>query len=704
MTHQIFNLPPQQPLSSAGRVLPGSKISFFLTGTATPTPVYTTSALSVAHTQPLVADSGGRFATAYLDPTITYKATVTDSAGTLLYTVDPVNDVLLSQATIGQYLYPLTSAETAALVTPATYAYPPGDVRRYGTITGSGGADTAIVQAAINQSMQTGGSPWYVPKGITVSVATGGATTSPVGSALTITSSCVGIIDGSITTTNNCNTIRCTADDVSITGIGSISGYGTYFQSGADNGACFKNSGSRVRFAVNINNPPQYGVFYTSSSASGGQIGPLVVRGGPTSKTATQHYGVEIEGPFRGLRIDGIQILPNGSGVCVQGVASGTNGGLPSGVTVSNVYARQVWDHTTYWYGSNCTLTNISAYQTGGSGVKAIGCNALSSISADDCTGGGIDLCNFAGGSLAGFSVTDFQGIGISVEQLDSAADNSLTAFSISTGVVRGKASDTDVRCGIRVLTTFSGTATSQSDFTISNVVIKDACQSSTSEGAIQLQVGSGKVVARAKIKNCTINTCGYVGIELSGGGTFRDCEIDDNIVYNPGSHSSAAGSDTHGFRIQAAGTVMEFGSMSSNFARDDRGGSAKMAIGFSVGGTATLVRFKDNDAIGWTTSMGTLIGSGDYTAGDTTPSVRNRVNGGGGLHITNSGATTITNFDDGNEGDVIVCTFADSNTTVNRSNAALAGGANFTSTANDSLTLVKRGSLWIEQARAVAS
>jgi hypothetical protein len=94
MTHQIFTLPPQQPLSAAGRVLPGSKASFFLTNSSTPTPVYTTAELNTTHTQPVEADGGGRFPTIYLDPSITYKVTITDSNDVLLYTIDPVNDDL----------------------------------------------------------------------------------------------------------------------------------------------------------------------------------------------------------------------------------------------------------------------------------------------------------------------------------------------------------------------------------------------------------------------------------------------------------------------------------------------------------------------------------------------------------------------------------------------------------------------------------
>jgi hypothetical protein len=146
--HQVFNLPPQQPLSAAGRVLPGSKASFFLTNSSTPTPVYTTSALDVTHTQPVEADGGGRFPTIYLDPSITYKVTITDSNDVLLYTIDPVNDQLLSAATIGEYLYPRTAAEISAGVTPVNYTYQTGDIRRYGGVgDGTTNNDDAFADA-----------------------------------------------------------------------------------------------------------------------------------------------------------------------------------------------------------------------------------------------------------------------------------------------------------------------------------------------------------------------------------------------------------------------------------------------------------------------------------------------------------------------------------------------------------------------------
>lgn len=89
---------------------------------------------------------------------------------------------------------------------------------------------------------------------------------------------------------------------------------------------------------------------------------------------------------------------------------------------------------------------------------------------------------------------------------------------------------------------------------------------------------------------------------------------------------------------------------------------------------------------------------AGTYTPGDTTPSVK----GVSYLRITNAGATTITQFDDAVDGQVITLEFADANTTITRVNAFLAGGVNFTSGQDDVLTLRYRNSQWYEMARSV--
>jgi hypothetical protein len=87
----------------------------------------------------------------------------------------------------------------------------------------------------------------------------------------------------------------------------------------------------------------------------------------------------------------------------------------------------------------------------------------------------------------------------------------------------------------------------------------------------------------------------------------------------------------------------------------------------------------------------------GTYTAGATTPSVA----GISFMSIANSSATTITNFTGGVEGQVIYLYFADANTTINRNNAYLAGGANFVSTSTDTLVLLYTGGSWFEISRS---
>lgn len=78
--------------NAAGDTLSGAKLYFYQTGTLTPQSVYTTSAVSVAHPNPLVADSGGLFPAVYPDPTKTYRAILKTSADVAVPggDVDPV--------------------------------------------------------------------------------------------------------------------------------------------------------------------------------------------------------------------------------------------------------------------------------------------------------------------------------------------------------------------------------------------------------------------------------------------------------------------------------------------------------------------------------------------------------------------------------------------------------------------------------------
>ena len=155
MAHQIFQLPRPTAISNNLTLVSGAKVSFFLTGTSTPTDTYQDSALTTPHTNPVVADSAGRLPAVYLDPTIEYRVTFTDSSDVEIYpAIDPVNDQVLSQAIIGQILNPITSAENVAGFTPTDYTYPSGDIRRAGA---SPNASGTVNQAALVATLTIAG-------------------------------------------------------------------------------------------------------------------------------------------------------------------------------------------------------------------------------------------------------------------------------------------------------------------------------------------------------------------------------------------------------------------------------------------------------------------------------------------------------------------------------------------------------------------
>lgn len=88
MTKRLL-LPRSQAVGLDGRPLAGAKLYTFVTGTSTPKAVFTDAGLSVAHTNPVIADAAGRFPAMFL-AVGDYRTVLTDAADVTIATDDPV--------------------------------------------------------------------------------------------------------------------------------------------------------------------------------------------------------------------------------------------------------------------------------------------------------------------------------------------------------------------------------------------------------------------------------------------------------------------------------------------------------------------------------------------------------------------------------------------------------------------------------------
>lgn len=141
----IFQLPKQTPFL-LGALVPGAKAQFYAAGTTTPQSVYTTSALSVAHANPVEADAAGEFPVIYLDASLSYRVQIKTSGDVLIYDQDNINDSDSEP----------TAAEAASGLTIVNDQYPPGHAWRYGILPNDAGlatANTTILNALLEPTV-----------------------------------------------------------------------------------------------------------------------------------------------------------------------------------------------------------------------------------------------------------------------------------------------------------------------------------------------------------------------------------------------------------------------------------------------------------------------------------------------------------------------------------------------------------------------
>ncbi len=82
-----------QATNNSGNPSSGAKWKFYLTGTSTPTNVFSNATLATSLGTTVTADSSGWFVPIYVDDSVAYRAVMTNAAGTTIggHDIDPVN-------------------------------------------------------------------------------------------------------------------------------------------------------------------------------------------------------------------------------------------------------------------------------------------------------------------------------------------------------------------------------------------------------------------------------------------------------------------------------------------------------------------------------------------------------------------------------------------------------------------------------------
>lgn len=154
--------PAIQFVDETGRPLSGAKLFSYVVSTSTKTTTWSNAELSDPNANPILLDAAGR-CSIFVTDGVEYKFVLapaydTDPPTSPIWTRDKVKSPQeLTAAVIGAALYPRTAAEISAGVTPTNYAYPSGNIRRYGAIVNGTADDTAAWQAATDQCALGGG-------------------------------------------------------------------------------------------------------------------------------------------------------------------------------------------------------------------------------------------------------------------------------------------------------------------------------------------------------------------------------------------------------------------------------------------------------------------------------------------------------------------------------------------------------------------
>ena len=145
MTFPFMKLSKDFALDDNAAALPGAKLYIYDAGTTTPRTIYSNAAGSATHTNPLIADAAGRFATWFLDPDDgDYKEVLKDTDGVTIYTVDnlPVTPITATAATTP------TAQSTPVESATSSFTLTASDVSKVWNVDPTSGDVTVTLTAA----------------------------------------------------------------------------------------------------------------------------------------------------------------------------------------------------------------------------------------------------------------------------------------------------------------------------------------------------------------------------------------------------------------------------------------------------------------------------------------------------------------------------------------------------------------------------
>lgn len=165
---ELFTL-PARATDSNNATLSGAKLYFYATGTTTPQAVYSSGAMDTPLSNPVEADSGGKFPAIYLDPALTYRGVCKSADGSqTIYDIDPVGSGFYGAfaGDGGSALVRFLQAGIGAVSrTAQSKLRDTVSVKDFGAVGDGVADDTAAIRATIDAVGNAGGGAVLFPPG-----------------------------------------------------------------------------------------------------------------------------------------------------------------------------------------------------------------------------------------------------------------------------------------------------------------------------------------------------------------------------------------------------------------------------------------------------------------------------------------------------------------------------------------------------------